>query len=89
MDGSGKACIPHFDLSAAEKTSALSASTATGQAYNCEFAALVGTRKVSVAVEPQKKSKIPVVFIAKIMDDISDEDGWVHLCALGTNITKL
>ena len=34
-------------------------------------------------------NKAPVGFIAKILDDISDEDGWVHLGALGTNITRL
>lgn len=38
---------------------------------------------------PKKKPKAPVLFIAKILDDIADEDGWVHLSALGTNITKL
>lgn len=41
------------------------------------------------AVEPAKKPKAPVGFIAKIMDDIADEDGWAHLGALGANITKL
>jgi len=40
-------------------------------------------------VEPNKKPKPPVSFIAKVMDDIADEDGWAHLSALGTNITKL
>lgn len=39
--------------------------------------------------EPSKKPKAPVGFIAKIMDDIADEDGWAHLGALGANITKL
>ncbi|KTC13067.1 MULTISPECIES: NYN domain-containing protein [Pseudomonas] len=37
----------------------------------------------------KSKPKAPVSFIAKILDDIADEDGWVHLGALGTNITKL
>jgi len=41
------------------------------------------------AVKAVKKSKVPVDFIAKILDDISDEDGWVHLGALGANISKL
>lgn len=40
-------------------------------------------------VELQKKPKAPVGFIAKILDDIADEDGWAHLGALGANITKL
>lgn len=39
--------------------------------------------------QPAKKPKAPVGFIAKIMDDIADEDGWAHLGALGANITKL
>lgn len=41
------------------------------------------------AAEPPKKPKAPVGFIAKILDDIADEDGWAHLGALGANITKL
>lgn len=39
--------------------------------------------------EPSKKPKAPVGFIAKILDDIADEDGWAHLGALGANISKL
>ncbi|QKV63346.1 NYN domain-containing protein [Pseudomonas sp. 43A] len=42
-----------------------------------------------VVAEPSKKPKAPVGFIAKILDDIADEDGWAHLGALGANITKL
>jgi hypothetical protein len=42
-----------------------------------------------VAAEAPKKPKVPIGFIAKILDDIADEDGWVQLGALGTNITKL
>lgn len=41
------------------------------------------------AVEKPKKPKAPVGFIAKILDDIADEEGWAHLGALGANITKL
>ena len=41
------------------------------------------------SAEPPKKPKAPVGFIAKILDDIADEDGWAHLGALGANITKL
>ena len=36
-----------------------------------------------------KPQKVPVDFIAKLIDDISDEDGWVQLGALGQNISKL
>lgn len=43
----------------------------------------------SAAKVPVKKPKAPVGFIAKIMDDIADEDGWAHLGALGANISKL
>ena len=42
-----------------------------------------------VAMTQPKKPKAPVGFIAKILDDIADEDGWAHLGALGANITKL
>ncbi|WP_285349313.1 NYN domain-containing protein [Pseudomonas sp. ME-P-057] len=41
------------------------------------------------ATETAKRPKAPISFIAKILDDIADEDGWVQLGALGTNITKL
>lgn len=41
------------------------------------------------APDVQKKPKAPVSFIAKILDDIADEDGWAHLGALGANISKL
>jgi hypothetical protein len=44
---------------------------------------------VKPAAEAPKKPKAPVGFIAKILDDIADEDGWAHLGALGANITKL
>lgn len=36
-----------------------------------------------------KKQKVPVDFIAKVIEDIDDEDGWVGLGALGSNISKL
>ncbi|MBF7731677.1 NYN domain-containing protein [Pseudomonas sp. N040] len=35
------------------------------------------------------KQKAPVDFIAKVIEDNSDEDGWVHLGALGQNLSKL
>lgn len=44
---------------------------------------------VATQSEQLKKPKAPVGFIAKILDDIADEDGWAHLGALGANITKL
>jgi hypothetical protein len=36
-----------------------------------------------------KPQKVPVDFIAKVIDDNSDEDGWCHLGLLGSNISKL
>lgn len=36
-----------------------------------------------------KPQKVPVDFIAKVIDDLSDEDGWAYLSPLGQNITKL
>ena len=36
-----------------------------------------------------KTPKVPVDFIAKVLDDIADEDGWIQLGALGQNISKL
>jgi len=51
--------------------------------------AATSTNAVKPAAEAPKKPKAPVGFIAKILDDIADEEGWAHLGALGTNITKL
>lgn len=45
--------------------------------------------EAAIEPEPARKPKAPVGFIAKILDDIADEDGWAHLGALGANITKL
>ena len=36
-----------------------------------------------------KSQKVPVEFIAKVLDDISDEDDWIQLGMLGQNISKL
>ncbi len=36
-----------------------------------------------------KPQKVPVDFIAKLIDDSDDEDGWVNLGALGQNISQL
>ena len=37
----------------------------------------------------KSKSKAPLEFIAKVIDDISDEDGWANLGPVGSNISKL
>lgn len=35
------------------------------------------------------QQKIPVKLITKVIDDISDEEGWAHMAALGENLRKL
>jgi hypothetical protein len=45
--------------------------------------------KPAPTTEAVKKPKAPVGFIAKIMDDLADDEGWAHLGSLGTNISKL
>jgi len=51
--------------------------------------AATSTDAVKPAADAPKKTIAPVGFIAKILDDIADEDGWAYLGALGANITKL
>ncbi len=36
-----------------------------------------------------RPQKAPVAFLAKVIDDISDEDGWSQLGTLGQSISKL
>lgn len=36
-----------------------------------------------------KAQKVPVDFIAKVIEDIDDEDGWIQLGSLGSTISKL
>ncbi|WP_223526366.1 NYN domain-containing protein [Pseudomonas sp. BF-B-26] len=45
--------------------------------------------KQSTPPQSAKHAKVPVEFIAKILDDIAEEDGWALLATLGTNISKL
>ena len=47
--------------------------------------------KPAAAAAPAKvkPQKVPVDFIAKVIDDISDEEGWAHMAALGENLRKL
>jgi uncharacterized LabA/DUF88 family protein len=45
-----------------------------------------GTPSTPPKVKPQK---VPVQFIAKVIDDNDDEDGWCLLAVLGSNISKL
>lgn len=41
------------------------------------------------APEKPKAQKVPVDFIAKVIEDIDDEDGWIQLGSLGSTISKL
>ncbi|MGE8449585.1 MAG: NYN domain-containing protein [Pseudomonadales bacterium] len=43
----------------------------------------------SVPSLPIRPAKVPVGFIAKILEDIAEEDGWAPLAMLGTTISKL
>jgi hypothetical protein len=61
---------------------------AVSEEPSADPAALTDVSKPAAAESP-KRPKAPIGFIAKILDDIADEDGWVQLGALGTNITKL
>ncbi|MGE8481332.1 MAG: NYN domain-containing protein [Pseudomonas sp.] len=54
-----------------------------------ELSASTDPEKTTETVDALKRPKAPVWFIAKILDDIADEDGWAHLGALGANISKL
>lgn len=47
---------------------------------------LTATAATPTAVTPQK---IPVKLITKVIEDISDEDGWAAMAALGENLRKL
>ncbi|MBE7375709.1 NYN domain-containing protein [Pseudomonas lopnurensis] len=38
---------------------------------------------------PIKSQQVPVDFIAKVLDDLSEEDDWIQLGTLGQNISKL
>ena len=41
------------------------------------------------ATAAKSKNRAPLDFIAKVIDDISDEDGWANLGPVGSNISKL
>ena len=63
----------------------------TPTATNTASAAADSSQKVPPPVAPAApvKPKAPVDFIAKVIEDNSDEDGWTHLGALGQNLSKL
>lgn len=41
------------------------------------------------AADKPKVQKVPTDFIAKVIDDSADDDGWIQLGLLGSNISKL
>ncbi|AZC39737.1 NYN domain-containing protein [Pseudomonas chlororaphis] len=45
--------------------------------------------KQPAASSSSSSAKVPVEFIAKILDDIAEEDGWAPLAMLGTTISKV
>jgi len=47
------------------------------------------TTPVENAPAEANRPKVPVKLITKVIDDISDEDGWAHMAALGENLRKL
>ena len=47
------------------------------------------TTPVEAAPAEASRPKVPVKLITKVIDDISDEDGWAHMAALGENLRKL
>lgn len=49
-----------------------------------------GTIKPAEATPAEtNRPKVPVALITKVIDDISDEDGWAHMAALGENLRKI
>ena len=53
----------------------------------------VGAWRPSLAADGSRQSAhydgLPVDFIAKILDDLTEEDDWIQLGTLGQNISKL
>ena len=74
------------DAEHSEPESPSNGASATTPAPNTTTESKPTAQPTPTKVKPQK---VPVDFIAKVIDDNSDEDGWCHLGALGTNISKL
>jgi len=66
-------------------------STSNGASASAPANAATAESKPTAPLAPAKvkPQKVPVDFIAKVIDDNSDEDGWCHLGLLGSNISKL
>jgi hypothetical protein len=74
------------DAEPAEPESPANGASATTQTQAATPETKPAAQPAPAKVKPQN---VPVDFIAKVIDDNSDEDGWCHLGALGTNISKL
>lgn len=67
----------------------LEASASTPAVVTVPAAATGGKPAAQPAPAKVKPQKVPVDFIAKVIDDNSDEDGWCALGLLGNGISKL
>lgn len=74
------------DAEPALPESSANSASATTQAPASTLETKPATQPAPAKVKPQK---VPVDFIAKVIDDISDEDGWTQLGGLGNNLSKL
>lgn len=73
----------------AEPTEPESTGNGTSTATSAPAATAESKPSAPPAPAKVKPQKVPVEFIAKVIDDNSDEDGWCHLGLLGSNISKL
>ncbi|WP_339526010.1 NYN domain-containing protein [Pseudomonas sp. EA_35y_Pfl2_R111] len=74
------------DAEPAEPESPANGASATTQTPAATLETKPAAQPAPAKVKPQK---VPVDFIAKVIEDISDEDGWCLLAVLGSNISKL
>lgn len=47
------------------------------------------TKPTEATPTEANQPKVPVTLITKVIDDISDDDGWAHMSALGENLRKI
>ena len=52
-------------------------------------AAAAAVEKAPKAAAAPAPTPVPIKLITKVLDDISDDDGWANLGAVGQNLTKL
>lgn len=70
------------------KPHAVDSTAALGTSESDATTAVIPSAKPAVNAG-KTRSKTPIVFIAKVIDDNSDEDGWLHLGTLGSLLSKL